>query len=321
LDFVLGNLSAKDEAQVLSWIEESEGNRQKFYRIKNMLALSVFNYDDYIDKELLGKGADRIIWAKRRRLLTVFLRYAAVVIITTGIISVLYISSINSKYNSLGNIYHNVSAPPGQKADVRLADGSHILLNSESVLTYPANFSTRERNLTIEGEAFFDVQANDKMPFNVTVGELEIIVTGTSFNVDGYPGESEINITLVDGSAKIITKSGRVITDLAPGENAKIDVKFNRLTKTKVDTDFYTSWQRGIIRFSDRRIEDIAMDLERWYNVEIIFESEKIKDFRYSGAILKNKPINQILEIITLASNFNYEISIDDDNESIITIK
>ena len=321
LDFILGNLSANEESRILSWIKESEDNRKKFYRLKNTLALSKINYDDYIDKEFLSKEADKITGAKRRKLMTVFLRYAAAVIMTAGITSVLYISRINSKNNLLGNIYHNVIAPPGQKADVKLADGSHILLNSESVLTYPANFAARERNLTIEGEAYFDVQANEKKPFKVTVGELEIVVTGTAFNVDSYPRESEINITLVDGSAEIRSKTGSVMASLAPGENARFDIKTNRLIQTKVDTDFYTSWQKGIIKFSNRRIEDIAQDLERWYNVEIIFDSERIKDLRFSGAILKNKPIDQVLEIIKLTSNFNYEISIDDDKESIITIK
>lgn len=321
LDFIKGNLTPEDESMVLDWIEKSDSNRKRFNSLKNLLALSHLNNDVHRHHAGMRRSAGRITGAKRRQLMSVFLRYAAAIVLTAGLTSLLYISRINSRDNYLSNIYHNVTAPPGQNTDILLADRSEVFLNSGTVLRYPANFSANKRFLSLSGEAFFEVETNREKPFIVSVGNLELVATGTSFNIDAYPCETEINITLIDGSAEIKDKSGKVMASLAPGENVRYDTESNSITRTMVDTEFYTSWKHGIIKFSNRKLADIALDLERWYNVEIIFDDETSKDIRYSGAILKNKPIDQVLEILKLTSYFNYEIRIDDNKKSIITIK
>lgn len=321
LDFIKGNLSPEEESGVLEWIEKSEENRKKFTSIKNLLAVSNLNYEFHGDYAGMRKSAGRITGAKRRRQVSVFLRYAAAVILTAGLTSLVYISRSNSRDNYLANIYHNVTAPPGQNTDIVLADRSEVFLNSGTVLSYPANFSPCNRTLELSGEAFFEVETDRDNPFIVKVGELELVATGTSFNIDAYTCDRDINITLVDGSAEIRDRSGKVMVYLAPGENARYDTESCTITRSSVDTEFYTSWKRGIIKFSNRKLGDIAFDLERWYNVEIIFDDETSKDIRYSGTILRNKPVEQVLEILKLTSHFNYEFRIDDDKKSIITIK
>ncbi len=146
-------------------------------------------------------------------------------------------------------------------------------------------------------------------------------VTGTSFNVNASPFDKEVNITLVEGSVNLSNTNGRFLSKMEPGENARIDASSNKLNISEVDIDYYISWQRGIIMFTNKSLGEIALDLEKWYNVIIIFSDQKMKEIKYSGAIMKNKPIDQVLEILNLTSNFEYEMDIKDNKVSVITIK
>ncbi len=320
LDFIKGNLPENEELEVLGWIEESEANRREYNRLKNIYALSALAGDKG-SREILGEEARGITRMKKRKLLSALYKYAAVVLLTAGLASSLYIYRSRATSGYLSSIFYSVKSPPGQSTELTLADGSEVFLNSGTILKYPADYSVSKRDLRLQGEAFFNVETNKKKPFVVTVGELEVVATGTSFNIDGYKEDNEINVTLVEGSANIRSTGGQFLMKLEPGENARLDLKTNQIVKTKVNTSFYTSWKKGIITFSNKRLEDISHDLERWYNVQIIFDKQASKDIRYSGAILKNKPIDQVLEILKITSNFSYEITVDDDKKSIITIK
>jgi ferric-dicitrate binding protein FerR (iron transport regulator) len=320
-DFLLGRLDKGKESEVLNWIEESEENRIEFNTIKNMLAFAHLAHNGRAGSDLLRRKAHRITGAESGRLIKTVLRYAAAVVVTAGLITSLFIYRSASFREQLASTYQSVTAPPGQTTEVQLADGSRVLLNSGTSITYPALFIQGTREINLSGEAFFEVASDIENPFIVKAGKIEVKATGTSFNVDAYSDGNEINVTLVEGSVTVNCSEEGYSNRLSPGENLQVDLINRDYFKSTVDTYFYTSWQQGIITFSNRPLGEIAKDLERWYNVEINFARESTRTIRYSGAILKNKPIDQVLEILKLTSHFNYAIEIDDDKKSIITIK
>ena len=319
--FIKNELAQKEQTKVIEWIEKSEANRKRYNDLKNAWALS-----GMIPDPLWGNKADNTILhvtttgSGARSLFTSIVKYAAIIMVTAGL-SFYFFKLTADRGERLGDKLHLVTAPRGLAANVALADGSKVMLNSGSGLSYPANFSSKNRIVNLEGEAFFDINSDSDHPFIVTVSGFEIIATGTSFNVDAYPDGTKMNVTLVEGSVHVLSTGTCTRVDLVAGENMQLDRSTDEMLVSRVDTKFYTSWQQGIISFTNKRLEDIALDLERWYCVNISFESDNLREIRLTGTILKHKPIDQVLEILKLTSGFRYEITVVDNQFNRITIK
>ncbi len=321
LKFIRKELSPEEERLFLEWIEESDENRRRFNSLKNLWALTAINPEG-VSSTLAetDEEGDRHYRPGLRNRLISFCKYAAIIVVTFGLS--VYLCRVNFAPWSKKDIqYYTVSAPPGQATNITLADGTAVTLNSGTVLTYPENYSEKNRRVALTGEAFFEVHHDAKNPFTVTASGIDIVATGTSFNVDAYTEDCQVNVTLVDGSVGLFNEVGENLVTLNPGENVRIAFPSREMEVTQVDTRFYTSWQQGMITFSNRRLEDIARDLERWYSVEIVFTNEACKEIRYSGAILKHKPVDQVLEILHLTSDFTFDIEVIDNKLSRITIK
>jgi ferric-dicitrate binding protein FerR (iron transport regulator) len=321
LKFIRKELSPEEESAFLEWMEESEENRKRFNGLKNLWALTAIN-SEAISARMADTDEedDRYYRPGLRKGLISFCKYAAIIVVTFGLS--LYVCRVNFASWSKKEVqYHTVSAPPGQATNITLADGTGVTLNSGTVLTYPENYSEKNRRVSLTGEAFFEVHHDSRNPFTVTASGIDIVATGTSFNVDAYTEDCQVNVTLVEGSVGLFNEEGENLVTLNPGENVRIAFPSREMEVTQVDTKFYTSWQQGMITFSNRRLEDIARDLERWYSVEIIFTNDACKDIRYSGAILKHKPVDQVLEILHLTSDFTFDIEVIDNKLSRITIK
>jgi ferric-dicitrate binding protein FerR (iron transport regulator) len=202
--------------------------------------------------------------------------------------------------------------------DVELPDGTKVVLNSGSSVTWNGNFSLGNRSVTLKGEAYFDVTKDQEHPFIVQTTSLNFKVFGTSFNIEAYPEENIINTTLVDGSLGVMNKTDKELLRLLPGENASFDIKTSKLTIFKVNTALYTTWKDGLITFRNEKLKDIAKKIERWYNVKVVIKNPKLGEEAYFGTIMKNKPIDQILEVLKLTSSLKYKIVIRPTEPTIV---
>jgi ferric-dicitrate binding protein FerR (iron transport regulator) len=246
-----------------------------------------------------------------------FMKYAAILIIAFSLgIFFHYLISIQDKKIQ----YAEVEVIYGQTGHVVLFDGTEVWLNSGSKFKYPDRFNKDERNVYIEGEAFFKVTKNKKLPFKVKTGELEVEVLGTEFNVTAYPGESCQSVVLVEGNVKLNNLDGTPLGHLIPGQRAIKKVGNANIKVQKADPYFYTSWKDGIVVFEDEKLGDIAKKLERWYNVEFRFEEEKFRDFKFTGTILRNKPIDQTIAAMELLAPIRFEYLVRTDEKNVITI-
>jgi ferric-dicitrate binding protein FerR (iron transport regulator) len=315
--FTLNQLSNESEIEdVINWIESSEENKQEFETLKNLWAISGFaNYEAYVD--IKSRKTQKLL--KKRVVPMSLLRYAAIFVLAflIGSLSVYFLG--NKESNELA--WNEIIIPDGESAEVYLSDNTHVWLNSNSKLTYPAKFKGKSRDVKLTGEAYFEVSHNPENPFYVQTQELTVAVKGTSFNVQAYDSDNEVNVTLVEGKVTLQNTNGKFVSELSPGENARFDLTKRTISLSKANTEFYTSWKDGYLVFNDETLENIVRKFERWYNITVIFDTEKIKQLEFTGTILKNKPIDQIFNILKYTAGIDYSIEINNNKPSIIHLK
>lgn len=195
--------------------------------------------------------------------------------------------------------------PKGGEYQVVLADGTKVWLNSASRLIYPQSFMGKERRVVLSGEAFFDVTHDAERPFVVETSRMNVKVLGTRFNVNDYDDNEEVSTTLVNGSVEIVSGDQQAFR-LVPGEQAY--GKENELEKREVNVRLYTSWINGKFLFNNTELEEIAKQISRWYDVEIFFSSESVKKVRFTGAIVKFKPLEDLVRMIESTSQVRFSV-------------
>lgn len=195
--------------------------------------------------------------------------------------------------------------PKGGEYQVVLADGTKVWLNSASRLIYPQSFMGKERRVVLSGEAFFDVTHDAERPFVVETSRMNVKVLGTRFNVNDYDDNEEVSTTLVNGRVEIVSGDQQAFR-LVPGEQAY--GKENELEKREVNVRLYTSWIDGKFLFNNTELEEIAKQISRWYDVEIFFSSESVKKVRFTGAIVKFKPLEDLVRMIESTSQVRFSV-------------
>ncbi|MEI3421280.1 MAG: FecR domain-containing protein [Butyricimonas faecihominis] len=182
--------------------------------------------------------------------------------------------------------------PRGGEYALVLADGTRVWLNAETELSYPSYFSGKDRRVKLKGEAYFEVTADTSMPFIVETKHLQINVLGTSFNISAYPDESH-HATLAKGKIKAIYEEKQVI--LSPGEQALLTD--SGMIVHAVDIATYTSWKERRFVFKNKPLQEVARDLERWYNVRLTIRQDA-QPIRLTANLPKYENIEKILHII-----------------------
>ena len=299
--------------QIIQWIEASEENKEEYNRTKNLWAYSEFaNFDDILHSEKPATPRVKLIRME-------FIKYAAIFILAFLIGAATFYFPKSTSLESMA--FNEVIVPLGESAEVILPDQSHVWLNSGSHLKYPSSFNGETRDVVLEGEAFFDVEHNSAKPFHVITSAITVEVLGTSFNVEANDNKEVVNVTLVEGKVNLQNRKGKHVTQLKPNQNASYNLKSNKLNISTVDVEFYTSWMHGELLFKDESLQDIASKLERWYNIKIEFDDEAVKEITFNGSILKNKPIDQILDILKYTADIDYTSTIRNKRPNIIHLK
>lgn len=198
--------------------------------------------------------------------------------------------------------------PAGTRYNLQLSDGTRVWMNSVSQLEYPVVFGKSERRIILTGEAFFEVTKDNKRPFIIEANGNEIKVLGTSFNVSAYESDMQMKTTLVEGAVEITSSQGQVFK-LAPSQMASINNRNQSVVIETVDTRYFTSWKDGILYFDNLPLIELTTRLERWYDVEIHFKSEKAKQLHFSGAMENSRNIQFLLNLISQTTHVKFEIN------------
>jgi ferric-dicitrate binding protein FerR (iron transport regulator) len=216
--------------------------------------------------------------------------------------------------------FSEVYVPFGQMSQLVLSDGTKVWLNSGTTLRYPDKFGDKSRSVTITGEAFFKVAKIQDKPFTINSTDLSVQVLGTSFNFSAYKEDNFSSVTLVEGKVAIEDGKGAAIAHLRPGQMATKEKSSDKLNIKEVKTASYSAWTEGKIFFDDERLDQIAFKLERWFNVKISFEDPQLKSKRFTGTILKNKPVDQIMQALELLSPIKFKHQVNANGKDKITI-
>jgi ferric-dicitrate binding protein FerR (iron transport regulator) len=235
--------------------------------------------------------------------------------------------------------YFEALAPKGSRSFITLSDGSTVWLNSGTKLRYPSNFGKENRDLFLEGEAYFVVMKNPAMPFRVKTSDVCITAIGTAFNVKAYNDEGVIETTLEKGevrideldeskikveSAPVFLKPNQKAIFVKSNKNLSVNntvqkpsvpsnepvnkIKANTLRiDSNVDTKLTTSWKDSRWIFKSEKLTKLAPILERRYDITITFRDSVLSSYKFTG-ILKEESLEQVLKVICLAAPIRYEI-------------
>lgn len=190
-------------------------------------------------------------------------------------------------------IYNTVTVPRGGEYKLVLADGTIVWLNSDSHIRYPVTFSGNTRQVELEGEAYFEVAKDVEKPFIVRMNEYNVRVTGTQFNVRNYLNES-LATTLVEGGVQIERK-GKV-DRLRPGQQAVLEN--NEIRIRVVNVEEQVAWRHGAFGFTQCRLENIMEELARWYDVDVFYMNQQVKDYHFSAWFKRSSSINEVINIL-----------------------
>lgn len=201
--------------------------------------------------------------------------------------------------------YHLLTTPQGGEYTMTLSDGTKVWLNSGSQLRYPTQFSPKVRNVELKGEAYFQVNHVDSIPFVVKVDSIETRVYGTEFNIRAYNIRS-VDITLVKGAVSVAIPTLKEIA-LKPGENAHFSENNPPLVE-KVNTHHFTAWHEGYFYFENKSLEVIMNDLERWYDVETIYIGDTVRDLHFELWIERDSNLQDIVTLLTQTNKIDINI-------------
>ena len=297
--YLMGNASTGEIEELRHWIESDEQHKRYFQRQQDIWAVLNPTVDiNDIDAEnaelkvLRKAGIASSRLAIFKKLLGYWSRIAAVVILPLlAVVGYLIYRPLEERDIADATI----STSFGCLSRTVLPDGTTVWLNANSSLQYDPMMDDNVRNVILHGEAYFDVKADAKHPFNVKTPYMTVTATGTEFNVNAY--DSSASITLVDG--KVSVEVERKSMTLNPGEH--LAVADGRPTiSNHINTEKYCCWRNGTLIFEDEPLFNICNRLQQIYDVEFDIAPElKERTFRM---ILNGENISEVVRFFELAA-------------------
>lgn len=202
---------------------------------------------------------------------------------------------------------NTLMVPPGGEFELQLSDGTKIYLNSATTLRYPVRFNEESRTVYLQGEAYFDVAKDSSRPFIVITEDIQAQVYGTEFNINTR-GKEVVRTVLVNGSIGVRVKGEKKEYLLRPSEMASFNRRSKHIEVKKVNPGLYTLWRKGIFVFERESLEDIMITLSSWYDMEVVFLSEKAKRLHFSGHMRRYEDIRDILHALSDATGVQFSI-------------
>lgn len=194
----------------------------------------------------------------------------------------------------------------GEKSKLILADGTVVWLNAGSSLQYAGNFNSKNREVFLTGEAYFEVtKQSDGTPFVVKTDQYSVLVKGTKFNVSSYPEDLSAKTTLLEGSIDILYK-GRHIP-VAPGELLSLDKQNGSFSRQKVQASQYKSWTEGRVEYDKITLNKLAVRLSRKYDVQIHLGDDLEKDMAFRVSLRNEETVGDVLHALSEIIPIRYE--------------
>jgi transmembrane sensor len=307
IGYIKGDITSESETvEILDWIESSPENQKQYNQLKNLWVITGLGHHELLALPVFSLPNNKQI-RFQKSLFVSFMKYAAVFFLAFVLGSLTHYFMNRNERNELSSLYNTIDVPYGQRSQITLYDGTKVWLNSGTKLRYPVAFSSKTRDVYIEGEAFFDIAKNKNHPFLVYAGQLKVEVLGTLFNVCAYPDDDEIMATLEEGSINAInTLDGKSVI-IKPGEQLILNRATNLLNQQKVNTELYSSWKGNLLKFENAPFDEVIKKMERWYDVKINVDAKINTNERYTMTI-KTESLREMLQLVSRTTKIKYEI-------------
>lgn len=327
--FLAKECNNKEKQLVKSWLSESSKNRETMKEFEKIWEASehsdssedVFDSNlewvvlqNRIEDESLNfntKQVNRSTWLSLYNpLLPTLSKVAALFVIAAFVglffIDRFYVEEIPVEEPTLNEI----SMDKGYRGGVTLSDGTKVYINSDSKIIIPKVFKSDRREVFLEGEAFFEVAKNPNKPFLIKTKGAVIEVLGTSFAVRNYPGDNIIQTVVSEGTVSFSSddKEEKKSVILTAGNLGRLNLENNEIkTEYVSDIDFYLSWKDGYLTFKNEKMKEVAKQLERKYDIEVVFDSKEIADMNLT-AELRSRSLARVLETISMSLKIDYTL-------------
>ncbi len=294
--YLKGDTTKQERILFHRWVEADERNKQRFekqrYAFDSSLLTAQENYYPKLDEY------------KHRRLITTWVRIAASVLV---VLSVGMLTYWGWEDNQEGTrmMAECIQVPVGQRVQLTLSDGTNVWLNSNSRLSFPRIFDKKRREVTLDGEGYFEVTKSADHPFVVNTEDYEVKVLGTTFNVKSYSETGNFSTSLISGSVEVSDKVGTQTLRMRPNET--VSKRGNLLYKSPSNQDNEYSWREGIYNFQNKSYEEVFGELATYYGMELQLRNEHIGEYRCTGKFRMIDGIDYTLEVLQKYKHFQYK--------------
>lgn len=341
-------LTDDETKELITWIKADKANKRYFDEYCEIWITAnaslknpgySFQQGFWRFKQKIKEKRDLHININKTNLFKITARYAAIFIVAASLSGLLFYYMGKNQVVKPDLTFSELIVPMGAHAQLTLSDGTTVTLNAGSRLKYDNRFGIKDRTVQLEGEGYFKIAKDDEKAFTVKTSHLNVMATGTEFNVKAYLNDKTIETTLVEGSVKIeqvsddgiikvmvlkpnqkltffkkdstmVNKTAnspeKIANDSLPLRSQK-SIEFSGLVTENINVEPVISWKENRWIFEKQSLSQIAVELERRFNVQINFESERLKTFRFTGTLLA-EPIEQVLEVMSITAPINFKL-------------
>ena len=292
-----GETTEKEENQIVEWVESSVENKEHFLKERMLFDVTLFSDGSNIQRKPKGH------------------LYLYPLIAIAAMLAIVFVMDLPHMHKPKQQLSQTIRIPAGQRAQMDLPDGSVVWLNSQTTLTYDEDFGKKDRKVTLDGEAYFDVAKDKKRPFIVETGKCNMEVLGTKFNVEGYSDKDDFEVTLMEGSVRVASRIGLGDTLMLKPDSKACLQKDGRLKVIPVDDYNPYRWKEGLICFRNESFLSIMSDLEKYFGVSIVVENKNVLKYYFTGKFRQADGIDYALRVLQRDIRFKYER--DDENQII----
>lgn len=309
--YLSGNISTPEKTELLQWAESSQDNQKFFEEMVQLWSITEAYEDDpfeadtsagwnQLDKRIedgtrpaASGGSTRIIPLSMRSVLRVAAATLLLIAASYGVYTA-WVGNISDQ-----PVLVSEETSTDETREITLPDGTQIVLNENTRLSYPENFT--ERTVELTGEAYFDVAHRDDSPFVIVTGDVETIVLGTAFNLRAYPDEDKVEVTVQRGKVRLAKKTADEVPQpdqtvtLEEGATGVFDLKEQKAVKSEEQLINADAWKTGIINLDGLEMKQVITVLQRYYDIQIDVENEAIMNCPITNLYFDNEPLDTVL--------------------------
>ena len=302
--YIAGNATEAEKQRVTKWIQENPENMREYMAQRKLHDMALWRTEPVAEEN----SRERKHFSLR-----------GICMEAAKIAAVLAIVLLGTHYWTgkhqvpEDKTWQSIYVPAGQRAELMLADGTKVWLNSRSTLTFPGSFKGNIRNVKLDGEGYFAVTKNVEQPFIVETNKCNVKVLGTEFNVMAYAADSVWETSLLEGAVEILVP-GSNNSGMRLEPNMMASLKGNRLVKGRIKEADYFLWREGLLCFNDISVRDMIEKLKLYYGVDIVVNNTRILKNRYTGKFRTKDGVEHVLKVIQKDHSFIYSISAEKDS-------